>query len=160
MTKSHGLVIAVLLWALAYAISPLMNSPLFAISPVVLAFFFLTLLRPEQVSLLLAWAMGLIEDILFGAVLGEHALALTVVVFLCLNLRRRMVFFPMWQQALIVAALVFIDISLVTFFEWLQGHHAPLLSLYLPVIVSSVFWLLLSLSFNAYYASPVGVLED
>jgi len=150
----------VLLWALAYAISPLMNSPLFAISPVVLAFFFLTLLRPEQVSLLLAWAMGLIEDILFGAVLGEHALALTVVVFLCLNLRRRMVFFPMWQQALIVAALVFIDISLVTFFEWLQGHHAPLLSLYLPVIVSSVFWLLLSLSFNAYYASPVGVLED
>lgn len=160
MSKSRGLLIAVLLLALAYAISPLMNIPLFAISPVVLAFFFLTLLRPEQVSLLLAWAMGLIEDILFGSVLGEHALSLTVVVFICLNLRRRMVFFPLWQQALIVAALVFIDISLVTFFEWLQGHHGHLLSIYLPVLVSSAFWLLLSVSFNAYYASPVGVFED
>ena len=62
-----------------------------------------------MVSLGLAFAIGLGADVIHGVMLGEQALRLTVLVFIVLRFRARLRFFPMWQQALAVLALLLND---------------------------------------------------
>lgn len=57
---------------------------------------------PGRVNLGIAWLVGLVLDGLTGSVLGEHALAFTIIAFLVLKVHQRLRFFPMWQQAGIV----------------------------------------------------------
>lgn len=64
---------------------------------------------PDRVGLGLAFVLGLFGDVLTGGLLGEHALRLCVFVFIVLRFRSRLRFFPMWQQALAVFALLLND---------------------------------------------------
>ncbi|KZC38768.1 rod shape-determining protein MreD, partial [Rhodanobacter sp. FW510-R12] len=63
----------------------------------------------DRVTLGLAFMVGLATDLLNGVVLGEQALRLTALVFIALRFRSRLRFFPMWQQALAVLALLLND---------------------------------------------------
>ena len=65
-----------------------------------------TLEAPEHVSLGRAFALGLVGDLLVGDLLGEQALRLCIFCFILMRFRARLRFFPMWQQALAVLALL------------------------------------------------------
>jgi rod shape-determining protein MreD len=60
----------------------------------------------DRVSVGLAFGVGLAADLLNGALLGDQALRLAVLVFIVLRFRSRLRFFPMWQQALAVWLLL------------------------------------------------------
>ena len=54
-------------------------------------------------------ALALLGDVLAGELLGEQAARLCVLGFIVLRFRPRLRFFPMWQQALAVLALLLND---------------------------------------------------
>ena len=54
----------------------------------------------DRVGVGLAFGVGIVADLLNGALLGDQALRLAVLVFIVLRFRSRLRFFPMWQQAL------------------------------------------------------------
>jgi rod shape-determining protein MreD len=56
-----------------------------------------------------AFATGLALDLVTGALLGQYALSLVIISFLVGRFRNRLRFFPPWQQALAVGALLFND---------------------------------------------------
>src|SRR6185437_14846743 len=60
----------------------------------------------DRVSIGLAFGVGLAADLLNGALLGDQALRLAVLVFIALRFRSRLRFFPMWQQSLAVFLLL------------------------------------------------------
>ena len=60
----------------------------------------------DHVSVGLAFGVGLAADLLNGALLGDQALRLAVLVFIVLRFRSRLRFFPMWQQTLAVWLLL------------------------------------------------------
>mgnify|MGYP002713208283 CR=1 FL=1 len=60
----------------------------------------------DRMSLGLAFGVGLCADLLDGVLLGEQALRLCALTFIALRFRSRLRFFPMWQQALAVLALL------------------------------------------------------
>ncbi len=60
----------------------------------------------DRVSVGLAFCTGLAADLLNGALLGDQALRLAVLVFIVLRFRSRLRFFPMWQQSLAVWLLL------------------------------------------------------
>ena len=64
---------------------------------------------PERAGLGLAFAMGLIADMLYGSLLGEQALRLVVMTFILQRFRARLRFFPMSQQALAIGGLLVND---------------------------------------------------
>jgi rod shape-determining protein MreD len=74
------------------------------------------------VGLGIAWLLGILLDLLNGTLLGEHALALSVVVYLALKLQRQARFFPWWQLALIVGILVFIYQFILFLIQGLTGQ--------------------------------------
>lgn len=101
-------------------------------------------LREPRVSgLIPAFITGMAMDVLFGTVLGQHALGLVVVVYLVERLRGIFVLFPLWQAtlALIPAWIVF---SFLMF--WVDGitaHQGDSWLRWLPVASTALFWPLL-----------------
>ncbi|WP_251278264.1 rod shape-determining protein MreD, partial [Enterobacter hormaechei] len=64
---------------------------------------------PERVGLGVAFASGVIADLLYGGVLGEQALRLVMLAFILQRFRARIRFFPMSQQMLAIGGLLFND---------------------------------------------------
>lgn len=64
---------------------------------------------PDRVGLGTAFLAGLAADLVAGTLLGEQALRLVVMAFLVQRFRARLRFFPLWQQALAVFALLVND---------------------------------------------------
>ncbi len=75
--------------------------------------------QPNHIGIGTAWWLGLVEDLVDGAHLGQHALAYVVAVYVLTRFQRRMYNFPPWQQALpIMACLIIeqlVDIVVATF---------------------------------------------
>ncbi len=80
---------------------------------------------PENVGIGSAFFIGIGLDAVSGNLLGEHALGLVVMAFIALKFHRRLRFFPMWQQALAVAAILFNDRVLSYWIRGLSGQTMP-----------------------------------
>lgn len=61
---------------------------------------------PERFGMVFAWIAGLLLDVSTGTLLGQHALALVLVVAIALRLHQRLRLFPPAQQALAIVALL------------------------------------------------------
>jgi rod shape-determining protein MreD len=64
---------------------------------------------PDSAGLGFAFAVGIIADLMFGALLGEQALRLVIMTFILQRFRARLRFFPMSQQALAIGVLLLND---------------------------------------------------
>ncbi|MGY3041766.1 rod shape-determining protein MreD [Rhodanobacter sp. TND4EL1] len=94
----------------------------------------------DRVTLGLAFGVGLAADILNGVVLGEQALRLCALVFIALRFRSRLRFFPMWQQALAVLALLLNDRVLLLLVRLLAGASLPPASWWISPFVGAALW--------------------
>src|SRR6185312_2950301 len=95
---------------------------------------------PERVGLGFAFLVGLAGDLLAGQLLGEQALRLVVMIFIVLRFRARLRFFPMWQQALAVAALLLNDRIVVIMIRGFSGDPMPSPAFWLSPPVGMLLW--------------------
>lgn len=101
-----------------------------------------------MVSLGLAFATGILLDILTGSLMGLHALSLVVMVYLVQRFRARMRFFPPWQQALSVLALLANDQVIRLWISGLLGEPLPSWRYWLSPLVGMALWPWLFLLFD------------
>ncbi|MHB1059844.1 MAG: rod shape-determining protein MreD [Rhodanobacter sp.] len=94
----------------------------------------------DRVTLGLAFMVGLAADLLNGVVLGEQALRLCALVFIALRFRSRLRFFPMWQQALAVLALLLNDRILLLIVRALAGASLPPVNWWISPFVGAALW--------------------
>ncbi|RUQ29034.1 MAG: rod shape-determining protein MreD [Candidatus Competibacteraceae bacterium] len=98
---------------------------------------------PYRIGIGMGWLVGLLLDVARGALLGQYALALSVVAYLTLQAYRRIRVFPPWRQALTVLVLLLIEQVLVF---WISGviGYPPSDGWYLaPAVGGMVVWPLL-----------------
>jgi len=62
--------------------------------------------QPRLVGLGAGWLLGLLMDVGNGVLMGQHALAYSLLAFLSISLSRRILWFSLWAQALHVLALL------------------------------------------------------
>lgn len=87
-----------------------------------------------------AFLAGLLLDVLSGSLMGMHALSLVIMVFLVQRFRPRLRFFPPWQQALSVLALLVNDRIILIWVTVLLGEPLPTWQYWLPPIVALAIW--------------------
>jgi rod shape-determining protein MreD len=87
-----------------------------------------------------AFLVGLVLDLLTGSLLGMHALSLVILVYLVTRFRARLRFFPPWQQALSVLALLLNDRIILLWIVSLRGDSWPSLGFWLAPVIGTIFW--------------------
>jgi len=95
---------------------------------------------PQRVGVGTAWTLGLCLDILKGGILGQHALALTIIIFLVLKIHRQIRVYPLWQQALSIGALILLNQMLVLWVNGIIGLESMGWTYWLPSISSAILW--------------------
>jgi len=122
------------------------------------------LLRPDFVALVLlywcvqeprligvgaAWLVGLVMDVADATVFGQHALAYAVLAYAALYLRRRLLRFPLWQQAAQVVLLLLVCAGLIALVRVVGGASLPPWTYFLSPLIAASLWPLLSVLFQA-----------
>jgi rod shape-determining protein MreD len=107
--------------------------------PLILIYWVIVL--PKPIYLFLAWFLGLILDVLHGSYLGEHSLALCIIVFLAYRFHLRFRMFPITQQILFVFILLVVYQGLLIWLQhWLRGLKINLHWAWIPLVVSALLW--------------------
>ena len=139
--QGYWMILLSLLVALLFALVPLPAWSVW-VRPewVALTLIYWCLALPHRVGILSALAVGLLLDVLEGAVLGQNALSLVVIALLCLILYQRVRVFSLVQQAGVVFVLVGINQLICQWVQNLQGAGAQSLLFLLPALSSAVIW--------------------
>jgi len=107
---------------------------------VVLAMLYWALAMPERVGVTVAWVVGLFLDVSQGAIIGQHAVGLVIIVFVINTQYQRIRVFSLAQQALVVLLLLLIKQLLVLWVSGMVGQ-APDIGLYfLPALTGAIVW--------------------
>src|SRR5436189_430121 len=69
--------------------------------------------EPRLIGVGIAWCLGLLMDVADATLFGQHALAYAVLAYAAEYFRRRVLRFPLWQQAAQVAVLLLFCAALV-----------------------------------------------
>lgn len=104
---------------------------------------------PHHIGVVFAWSTGLFQDIVEGTVWGAHALALTLLAYICLLSWQRIRSYSIWQQSMWVFILVGMHQVVVSWIQGLAGYQNPIHLLLLPTIVSACVWPILFLSLQS-----------
>ena len=107
---------------------------------VILVLIYWCLAMPHRVGIGTAWSMGLLLDVATGTLLGQHALAFALVAYIVLKLYMRIRAFTLWQQALSVLALVFIEQMLVLWITGMTNQPPWRWGYLLPTLTSMLLW--------------------
>ncbi|MFT6249086.1 MAG: rod shape-determining protein MreD, partial [Cognaticolwellia sp.] len=135
------IVLFTLLIALMASIMPMpLNADAFRPDWVLIVLIYWCMALPGRVNIITAWVMGFLLDVLLGSVLGVHAAAMSISIYIITRNHQKIRNFSIWQQALITGVLSALY-HLVVF--WLQRFliDVVFLTSYLyPVITTIVLW--------------------
>lgn len=95
---------------------------------------------PQRVSIGWAWVIGLFMDVLFGTVLGEHALALVCVAYFITRLHIRIRLFTSQQQMIMIFVVIIMYRAILLLLHGIMGDISHPLLWWLPSITSTIFW--------------------
>lgn len=95
---------------------------------------------PQRVSVGVGWTLGIILDVLYGSLLGQHALAYSVIAYLTVRLHPQLRMFPRWQQAVTVLVLLFINQLLLIWIRGAIGEPPGTIAYWTPSIVGMLVW--------------------
>lgn len=143
LTRHHGGIVILFSFAVAMLLTivPLPDN-LRMLRPdwVALTLIFWSLHLPDRVSVGSGFVAGLFLDVLTGTLLGQHALALSLVAFLSVRLHQRIRVYPTWQQALTVLLLLVLQQLITLWIDSTIGRPPRALSYWLPSLIGMLIW--------------------
>ncbi len=95
---------------------------------------------PERVGVVTGWFTGLLVDLLTGSLLGQHALAMTVVAYLTLRFHQRLRLFPMLQQSLTILVLLILHQLLALWVSRIIGRPGVPWFFWMPSVLGMLVW--------------------
>ena len=96
--------------------------------------------EPRYVGVGIAWWIGLVMDVGDGTLFGQHALAYAFLAYAAEYFRRRVLRFPLWQQAAQVAVLLGLCAALVLLVRYVGGAPLPRWTYAVPPLVGALLW--------------------
>lgn len=100
--------------------------------------------QPRRVGVGLAWVFGVLMDVHEAGVLGEHALAYTVLSYAAITIHRRVLWFPLLGQALHILPLLLLAQLVTLAIRIIMHGAAPGFTYLLESLVAACLWPLLS----------------
>jgi len=107
---------------------------------VALILIYWSMAMPKRVGLWFAFFTGLVLDSAQGTLLGQHALALVIVVFFNLNFYQQVRVLALVQQAMYVFSLLLINQVVLAWVEGILGRSTPVLAFFAAPLIGMLIW--------------------
>lgn len=101
--------------------------------------------QPRRVGVGVAFLLGLLVDVNDGAVLGQHALAYTLLSYLAIAVHRRLLWFRLLEQALQILPLFVVAMLVSLASRMAVGGNFPGWTLVLSPLLEAALWPLATL---------------
>jgi len=95
---------------------------------------------PRTWSVGTAWIVGIVLDVSYGTLLGQHALALCVVAFATVRFHLLMRVFPLSQLSATIFALLALYQFILFWVNGVVGVSVPAVTYWAPVITGTLVW--------------------
>ncbi len=142
-------VIISLIVALMLAIAPMPGwAESFRPDWVTLTLIYWAMNLPRSYGVGWAWIIGLILDVAQGTLLGQHALALALVIYVTVTFHLQMRQFPTMQLSMTVCALLALYQFILFWINGVAGVNTPAITYWGPVISGSLLWPMLTILFG------------
>jgi len=112
---------------------------------VVLTLIFWSMNLPQTYSVGHAWLVGIVLDVSYGTLLGQHALALSLIVYLTVKFHLQLRLYPVSQMALTLIPMLAIYKFILFWINGVIGIQTPLSAYWGPVITGALIWPLVNL---------------
>lgn len=96
--------------------------------------------QPRRVGVGAAFVFGLLMDIHQGALLGQHALAYTLLSYFAITIHRRLLWFPVGQQALQVFPLLMAAAVVELLVRLAAGGMFPGWGVFVAPVIEALLW--------------------
>jgi rod shape-determining protein MreD len=127
--------------ALMLAIAPLPDWAIpFRPDFVTLTLIYWSMNLPKQFSVGWAWVIGLVLDVAQGPMLGQHALALSLVIYVTVKFHLQFRQFPILQLTATVFALLALYQFILFWINGVAGISAPSVKYWGPVVTGTLIW--------------------
>ena len=128
-----------LLLALATNLLPMGRVP-FMPDLLAVALVFWNVHQPRRVGVGVAFVFGLLMDVHQGALLGQHALAYTLLSFVAITIHRRLLWFGVVEQALQIVPVFYAAHGVALAVRMLAGDMFPGWSMLLAPALEALLW--------------------
>lgn len=95
---------------------------------------------PNRIGLWFAFVMGLLVDVTLGTLLGQHSLALVLIIFINFNFHQRIRVMSLGRQALYVLLLLLLDQFTVIWIEGMLGSDPPGMAFFGAPLIGMAIW--------------------
>ncbi len=96
--------------------------------------------EPLRVGMGTAFVLGLVLDVAYASAMGQHALAYVLLAFTAASLSRRVLWFPLMQQALHILPLLLATQAVMVGARLLGGADFPGWSYFLGSLSATLLW--------------------
>lgn len=115
---------------------------------VALTLIYWSIVLPRRYSVGSAWVLGIVLDIAYGTLLGQHALALAFITYLTVKFHLQLRVFPISQMTLTVLALLAVYQFILFWINGVAGIYPELVTYWGPVAAGTLLWPVVSLVFS------------
>lgn len=119
-----------------------MSEWLAALRPFILAMvvLFWILETPQKMQFGRVFLIGLVLDLAAISTFGEHALRLLIMAGIIHQIRSQFRFYPIWQQALFIMALLYVDQIVLSALKLLQGLPQQSFEAWFSPVLAFLIW--------------------
>lgn len=100
--------------------------------------------EPRRMGIGIPFLLGLVMDAANGVLMGQHALAYSVLAFLATTISRRVLWFGLLPQALHVLAILLLAQTIMVLVRMIVGGPFPGFSYFVGSFISAALWPLMS----------------
>lgn len=95
---------------------------------------------PARTGVTIAWLAGLMLDVSHGAILGQNALGLTLVIYIVHIQHQRLRVASLVQQAIVIFFLLLLKQLIVLWVSGIVGHAPDTWLYFMPTITGTLLW--------------------
>ena len=105
-----------------------------------LALIYWCMALPERIGIFTGWLLGLVLDVMYGSLLGQNAMALSIIAYLVNILHLRVRMFPLWQQSVMVLLLIILHLAISAWIRGIAGQFSVTWTYWMPALTSALVW--------------------
>ena len=141
MNKTLRIGIFTIIGAFMLAIMPLPDWVVeFRPDWVTLVLIYWAMATPSKIGVTVAWVTGLLLDVSYGTLMGQHAVGMVLVIYVIHLQHQRLRVASLLQQAIVIFFLLMLKQLLTLWVDGMIGRAPDSWLYFMPAIVSTVLW--------------------